>query len=336
MDNPISSAPQDLSQITTPPLSQSEDQLLKYYRDYTVLIILYAIFFNGFLLTSVFFFPEIITPPLNHLAAILLGSITIGVGYLTVKHELIASFRSGLGTQLALWGSLIVFVILSVFTKGGLPKGLALNSKIYLTGKKAKISGSLAIILGCLAVLWGNAGIIKTTYESDSTKYTSFQLDDSERKELNTSCYMSIVPKSAVVTNPGSGNNCTSNITMPDTTIPYVKVVAISDSQGLTVREAAYSGKTTIDQEFKDAGNTKYNSQVIENVSLGGFNSYLLKYTDGVSNSRSYYVEVSDSKDYIADSKKVVGFFINGYDNNPQTDVFTKYLDLFLVNLKFK
>jgi len=179
--------------------------------------------------------------------------------------------------------------------------------------------------------------ITETITQKGGTQITSYQLDDPDRKSLDTPCYTSLIPKSAKINaSTQTGDACSIRIIMPDTTLPFVEIIAIKAGETLTTKEAAYSAKAAYDQEFKKADYSKYSTNVTENVDYGGLNSYLLDYFNGTYRYKAYFVDVPSNKGYIAVDKNVVGFFINGFAGDPTKDVFTKYFSEFSQNLKFK
>jgi len=120
---------------------------------------------------------------------------------------------------------------------------LGLSSFLFVKSRQKKVSSS---------------NITKTTYESNGATYTAYQVDDTERKDLTTPCYSSEVPKSAVfIPSTVAKDECSLQLSMPDTTLPFAKIIAINDAQGMTLKETAYSAKSTYEQLYKDAGNTK-------------------------------------------------------------------------------
>ena len=180
------------------------------------------------------------------------------------------------------------------------------------------------------------ANYIENTYDKDGTKYTNIQYDDLNQKSLSTSCFSSVIPKSARVVSAGINNDCTIQVVMPDTTLEFVKVIAIDENEKQSIRDAAYSADELYRKLFSESGNTKYESKISENVNFGGFNSYILNYYDGSMNWQTYFIEVPESKNYKVKGLKVRGFFISGMANDPSIDVFSKYYKELITNLRFK
>lgn len=179
--------------------------------------------------------------------------------------------------------------------------------------------------------------LIETSYEKDGTKYTNTQYDDLNQKILDTSCFTSIIPKSArIIPNSGPKDDCSLRVIMPDTTLEFVKVTAIDENDKQNLRDVVYSADNTYRKSFLESGNTKYESNISENINFGGFNSYILNYFDGSMNWQTYFIDVPEDKKYQANELKVRGFFINGFANDPSVDVFSKYYKEFITNLKFK
>lgn len=178
---------------------------------------------------------------------------------------------------------------------------------------------------------------IETMYEKNGTKHTSIQYDDPNQKLLDTSCFSSVIPESAsIVPNSGPEDDCSFRVIMPDTTLEFIKIIAIDENDRQNLRDVVYSTDDKYRKSFLESGNTKYESKISENVNFGGFNSYILNYFDGSMNWQTYFVDVPENKNYKVNGLVVRGFFINGFANDQSIDVFSKYFKEFITNLKFK
>lgn len=176
--------------------------------------------------------------------------------------------------------------------------------------------------------------ITSQTIDKNGTIFTSYQYDESTNKTYKNTCFSTKIPSSAKVESR-SGDNCSLQITMPDTTLPYVNVVAITESDPTTTEQAAKSAKQMADQEFFASGKTDQEALIVANTNIGGLNSYQLNYTDGTYGYKSYFIDVPFSKGFFANNERVKGFYVEGFQNKNTNDVFTKYYDLFIRNLKF-
>ncbi|MEK7142956.1 MAG: hypothetical protein AAB785_01970 [Patescibacteria group bacterium] len=196
--------------------------------------------------------------------------------------------------------------------------------------RKNKIKNKLIIIAAIvIALLIVGLGMKLLNKDEDN----GGALDTTETK-LATSCYTSIIPKSAIVES-NLEDDCAIRVRMPNNKLSFVSVVGIYDSDGLTVKETALSQKSRDDQYFPSAG-YKYNSQNITDVSLAGLKAYLFKSIVGDSSFKSYFIELPKNHFYSAKGKKIIGLILGGFDFDSQANEFTKYLNLFIDNLKFK
>lgn len=177
--------------------------------------------------------------------------------------------------------------------------------------------------------------IVVTTSENNGKKVTNIQYNDQTQKILTNSCFSTVIPKSAQVRGAETGDDCTFTVVMPDTTIPFVTVIAIDENDKSDIKEVVYAH----DAEYKrinEEANRKYESKISENVNFGGFNTYILNYYDGSNNKASYYIDVPLNTGYKVNDLSVRAFFMNGYANDPSMDVFSKYYKDFVTNIEFK
>lgn len=178
------------------------------------------------------------------------------------------------------------------------------------------------------------SGIVKTSYVKDGTTFTNYQFDDQERKTLETSCFTSVVPSSAKI-NYAAGGDCTLQAVMPDTTMPFLNVIAIDENDNQDIKEVVYAHDAEY-RQLSESENGVYESKISEEINFGGLRAYILNYYDGTVNKSSYYIDIPEASGYKVNGLSVRGLFINGFANDPTIDVFSKYFKEFVENFKYK
>lgn len=174
---------------------------------------------------------------------------------------------------------------------------------------------------------------VTTSTTSNGTKVTTLQQIPNGYKEYKTNCYMSVLADPSKIRE----ENCGMDATTTDSTLPYVTVYAITDSD-----DAATGARKFLDNIKQKAGSDSYiksDTIVVNSSDAVGDNikATSASWTRGAFKYKDYFVDAPFGSSKKASNGKVIKYYmISGFNNNPDTDIFTKNFQMFIQNFKLR
>ena len=209
--------------------------------------------------------------------------------------------------------------------------------------KKRNVVIGIAILLVVFILILGISQYIKTTTQIKEAEVittqtneggvtrTSFQVSPTVYKEFNGNCFSSkIADPNTLLVGSEDSLNCNLQVSTPDTTVPYVHIIAITGAPDEDAEYGAQLFLNKIESEFTEIPTDR-------NANLNGVPAILLRHREGSYKYRTYLVDVPPNSNYLnSEGKRFNVLVIKGFDGDPNTDVFTKAFNIFIENFGFK
>lgn len=226
------------------------------------------------------------------------------------------SKQKGKGFAIA---SLVISIILLLLTVAG---------AIFFVYMMNNITGEMEDILA-----HQDSDLLIARYnDSNGVEHTNIQAVPNSSKPYQNSCYKSVIADPSEV----EETNCILDVYGPRVydllPMAYFHVHSVS-APGQDAFYGAEYTKETIDEGYQ--GDETYTGSTIETSTVNGIEGYVLRWGDGVFKYRTYFLDVPAESNYLSDGERIDVITINGMDGDPESDIFTKQLDVFVENFEF-
>jgi hypothetical protein len=181
-----------------------------------------------------------------------------------------------------------------------------------------------------------NADLLVAQYnDSNGVEHININSIPNGTIEFVNACYSSVIADQGRV----EELDCGVKVYGPDVyglkPMEYFTVLSIIPD--LPEQDAQYGARLTkeyVDQEMTSL-DANYIESTLDQISINGNDAYVLKWRNGAYNYRSYFLDTPTESNYLVDGQRIGSFKIDGFNGDPETDIFTQQLDLFIDNLKF-